>query len=199
MSQMEDWLTGGDLRSDGASNEVADLVRGELDLLPDLLGACESPDPVVRGRAADALEKVGRTEPDAIAVYADLLIETFLRDDEPMVRWHAAMLLGHLATDASLRPRIERALLGLLGDESVFVASWAITSLCLVAYLDPSTAEVIVQAIGPLQESNSVALRTRARDAMAALTDPAGRIPPYWIKSEHVRQQINPSQSHPAM
>lgn len=137
MSQREDWLAGGDLRSDGASSEVADLDCSQPDLLPDLLGACQSSDPIVRGGAADALEKVGRTKSEAIAPFIESLIDTLAADSVPMVRRHVAMLLGHLATDASLRPRIQQARHSLLGDESVFVACWAITSLCLVAYLDP--------------------------------------------------------------
>lgn len=197
MTQMEHWLAGGDLRSDGASNEVADLVRNQLDLLPDLLSALDAPDPVVRGRAADALEKVGRSEQDSITQHIDRLIQVNLKDDVPMVRWHVAMLLGHLAIDPSQRPRIKDALLALLDDPSVFVASWAIASLCVVAYLDPSTTEDIVEAIGTLHESASPALRTRARSALAALTDPAGEIPIGWIKSERVRREIYPSGSEP--
>lgn len=193
MTQMEGWLAGGDLRSDGASNEVADLVCGQLDLLPELLASLESSDPVVRGRAADALEKVGRQEPDAIVPHVDRLIDTCLEDSVPMVRWHVAMLLGHLAIEAHLRPKIRAALLGLLDDESVFVASWAITSLCLVAFLDPGTTNGTVQAIGRLQGSASGALRTRARKALAALTDPGAELPQDWIKSERVRQMIGPS------
>jgi HEAT repeat protein len=193
MTQMEDWLAGGDLRSDGASNEVADLVRSQLDLLPELLGALESTDPVVRGRAADALEKVARHKPDAIVPHVDRLISFSLKDSVPMVRWHVAMLLGHLAVDARLRPRIQDALLPLLDDESVFVASWAVTSLCLVAYLDPGMTNDTVQAIGRVQGSASAALRTRARKALAALTDPGADLPADWIKSERVRKMIGPS------
>jgi HEAT repeat protein len=197
MSPIEEWLAGGDLRSDGASNEVAALVQSQLDLLPDLLGAFDSVDPVVRGRAADALEKVARHQPQAVRPHFDWLISTGLHDEVPMVRWHLAMLLGHLSTDGELRPKIQAALLELLHDESVFVVSWAITSLCLVAYLDPSAAGDIVQAIGRLQENPSVALRTRARKAVAGLTDPAARIPLDWIKSDRVRELIFPSQAHP--
>jgi HEAT repeat protein len=193
---MEGWLAGGDLRSDGASNQVADLVLSQPDLVLDLLDACQSSDPVVRGRAADALEKVGRTRPNRIVPFSGTLIETLLADDVPMVRWHVAMLLGHLTTEATLRPRIRQALLGLLDDRSVLVASWAITSLCLVAYLDPSTTDEIVQAIGPLQHADSPALRTRAQTALSALTKPGGMIPPEWIKSERVRNQISLPERH---
>jgi HEAT repeat protein len=196
-SQMEDWLAGGDLRSDGASNEVADLVRDRLDLLPDLLQALRSSDPVVRGRAADALEKVARVRQEAIVPHVKELIETGLHDDVPMVRWHIAMLLGHLSGIPSLRPQLLTPLLDLLQDESVFVASWAITSLCLIAYLDPGTTSEIVPAIGRLQHSPSVALRTRARKALAALTDPRATIPPNWIKSESVKSLVLPSSASP--
>lgn len=190
MTQMEDWLAEGDLRSDGASADVADLVRGQLGLLPDLLAALESPDSVVRGRAADALEKVARHEIDAVIPYVDRLINCCLEDSLPMVRWHMAMLLGYLAVEAGPRPRIRDALLGLLDDESVFVASWAITSLSLMAYLDPGTTDDTVEAISRLQGSASLALRTRARKALAALTDPGAKLPADWIKSERVRELI---------
>jgi HEAT repeat protein len=192
MSQMEEWLTGGDLRSDGASNEVAALVKGQLDLLPDLLAALESDDPVVRGRAADALEKVARDHPHAVLPHLDFLIDLSLHADIPMVRWHLAMLLGHVSGDSAARRRIRPALLRLLDDESVFVASWAIASLCLVAYLDPTTAEECVQAIGHLQDSPSIALRTRARKAVQGLTAPGARIPAEWVKSPSVKTLVFP-------
>jgi HEAT repeat protein len=197
-SQMEDWLAGGDLRSDGASNDVADLVKSQTDLLPDLLACLEALDPVVRGRAADALEKVARDHPEVIQPRLDWLLGTCLRDDVPMVRWHLAMLLGHLSPDAQLRPKIREALFELLDDDSVFVASWAIASLCLVAYLDPGEAEDVVRAIGRLQTSPSAALRTRARKAVKGLTEPGASIPMEWVKSERVRARLFPSSSPPA-
>jgi hypothetical protein len=55
-----DWLKGGTLRSDGAADQVADAVLIELVLFEDLLEGLKSEDDVVRGRTADAIEKVAR-------------------------------------------------------------------------------------------------------------------------------------------
>lgn len=53
----------GDLRSDGFANEVVRIVSENLELRPALMEALASGDPVVRGHAADALEKLARQHP----------------------------------------------------------------------------------------------------------------------------------------
>lgn len=55
-----DGLKGGTLRSDGTADQVADAVLIELVLFKDLLEGLKSEDDVVRGRTADAMEKVAR-------------------------------------------------------------------------------------------------------------------------------------------
>lgn len=54
-------LVGGDLRSDGRSNEVVEKVLEDPSLLPVLIKGLCVEDDVVRGRTVDALEKVART------------------------------------------------------------------------------------------------------------------------------------------
>jgi hypothetical protein len=151
MNQVENWLSGGDLRSDGVSNEVTRVVIDNPGLLPDLVACLDAPDAVVRGRAADVIEKVGRTLPEALVPYLDRFITALSEDEVPMVRWHLA-----------------------------------IASLCILAFQYPSRLPGIASAIAPLEKSRSVALRSRARKAMAALTEPGASLPPGWVKSEHL-------------
>jgi HEAT repeat protein len=186
MNQFEDWLAGGDLRSDGASNEVAQVIIHHPELLPDLIAGLDAADPVVRGRVADALEKVGRVLPDAVVQHIQRIVTALSEDEVPMVRWHLAMALGHLAMYGDQADLIETALLARLKDASVFVVSWAITSLCILAFLYPARLPGIASAIVPFEKSGSAALRTRARKAMAALTGPRLSLPPGWVKSEHL-------------
>lgn len=186
MNQFEDWLAGGDLRSDGASNEVAQVIIHHPELLPDLIAGLDAADPVVRGRVADALEKVGRVLPDAVVQHIQRIVTALSEDEVPMVRWHLAMALGHLAMYADQADLIETALLARLKDARVFVVSWAITSLCILAFLYPARLPGIASAIVPFEKSGSAALRTRARKAMAALTGPRSSLPPGWVKSEHL-------------
>jgi hypothetical protein len=187
MSQIEGWLSGGDLRSDGASNEVAQVIIHHPELFPDLVASLDAADPVVRGRAADVLEKVGRTLPDAVVPHIQRIITALSEDEVPMVRWHLAMALGHLTMYADQADRNEAALLARLKDESVFVVSWAMASLCILAYQCPAKLPGIVNAILPFEKSQSAALRTRARKAMAALTGSLSGLPPGWVKSEHLQ------------
>jgi hypothetical protein len=187
MTQIENWLSGGDLRSDGASNEVAQTIIANPEMLPDLVACLDAEDGVVRGRAADAIEKVGRILPDALVTYLDRIVVASGEDEVPMVRWHLAMALGHLAMYAEKADIIQTALVEGLEDESVFVVSWAITSLCILAFRDPARLPGIVSAIAPFERSSSAALRARARKAMAALTGRQPSLPPGWVKSEHLQ------------
>lgn len=187
MAQIENWLSGGDLRSDGASDEVAQVILHNPEMLPDLIASLDAEDAAVRGRAADSIEKVGRILPEAVVPHLDRLITALTEDEVPMVRWHLAMVLGHLVMYEDRADLIETALLERLEDDSVFVVSWAIASLCILAFQYPARLPRIASAIVPFEESSSAALRTRARKAMAALTGPRSSLPPGWVKSEHLQ------------
>ena len=67
MNEILQWLAGGDLRSDGMANEAAEVILENPELIEELFEGLSSADEVVRGRTADALEKVGRTKPAFLA------------------------------------------------------------------------------------------------------------------------------------
>jgi hypothetical protein len=190
VTQMEVWLAEGDLSSDGVSDEVVAFVLRNLETLPDLVGALELAAPVVRGHAADALEKVARSRPIEVGRYFETYVDAAQQDEVPMVRWHLAMLLGHLSVLDDKREDIGSTLLTMLTDDSVFVVSWAIASLSILACLDADWHPRIVGAIAPLQGHASTALRTRASKAMAALTDADKGLPKTWVKSRLVRKAL---------
>ena len=80
MNQILSWLAGGDLRSDGEASEVAAFVLANPQVFDDLLDGLTISDDVVRGRTADALEKVARSRPDLLNEHLDLLIQVAERD-----------------------------------------------------------------------------------------------------------------------
>jgi hypothetical protein len=59
-------LEGGDRRTIGRSNQVAELVSADPMLFPALIAGLSSADPLVCMRAADAAEKVTQTHPDLL-------------------------------------------------------------------------------------------------------------------------------------
>jgi HEAT repeat protein len=186
MSDLEHWLSGGDLTSDGASDQVVEFVRQQPELIPDVVAGLEVDDDVVRGRAADALEKLGRSQPEALVDDLDLFLLKAVKDPVPMVRWHLAMLLGHLSMYPQHRGAITSVLMVLLDDSSVFTQSWAIVSLCIVGRQDPHVVDQALPGIVRLAQSPSAAIRTKVRKAIPLLEDPKRAFPKGWVKSNHL-------------
>ncbi len=186
MNQLLEWLKSGNLTSDGASNEVVRFVKADLNLLDDLVEGLKVDDGVVRGHTADALEKLARSNPERVNKYLPILLQSAEEDNVPMVRWHIAMILGYLSIFQDQVDEITDALIDLLSDQSVFTQSWAIVSLCIVARLYPVKADQIINAIAPLKTSDSVAIRSKVRNAFPILTNEQAPFPKGWIKSEHL-------------
>jgi hypothetical protein len=186
MSTIKGWLAGGDLRSDGAADQVVDMVLSDLKLLPEIIDGLDDARDEVRGRSADVLEKVGRHHPAALSPYLTTLIGVMHEDPVPMVRWHLAMLVGHLLATEVDREAIFQALIARLEDDSVFTISWAIVSLCILARCDPTYAQLTADHIRLLRTHQSRAVQVKVRHAMPLVTNPQSSFPKGWIKSPHL-------------
>ena len=186
MNEILTWLSGGDLRSDGLADEVSTAVLQSPGLFDDLYAGLSEPDDVVRGRTADALEKISRQRPDLIAAHLPELIDLSKSDRVPMVKMHLAMIFGHLALYEELIDMLLSALFDLLEAESVFAKSWTIVSLCIIGRLYPKTSDRIVNRISQLQADNSIAIRSRAGKALNLMTNPSASFPKGWIKGEMI-------------
>jgi len=181
MNDLLQQLRGGDLRSDGYANEVADVVLALPGLFEQLLAGLDSEDDVVRGRTAHALERISRSRPDLLSEHLARLLE-LTNDALPMVRWHVAMMLANLALEVPARV-LQVALLEMLGDDSVFVRSWAISGLAILATVHPELEIAFITALQALQQDSSVAIRSRVRNALATLRD-GEPLPAGWVKSQ---------------
>ena len=188
MSQLLGWLSGGDLRSDGMANEVVKVVLENPGLFDELLAGLSESDDVIRGRAADALEKVCRFRPDLFIDCLPGLFQIVRHDRVAMVRFHIAMILGHLALYKDLVDDITGVLLELLDDKSAFVRSWAIVGLCIVGRKYPARTGGIISRISSLDRGASAAVRSRARKAVDLLIDENAPFPKGWIKSQHLTE-----------
>lgn len=187
MNQILEWLSVGDLRSNGLANEVAQAVLQNPQLFDDLYQGLSASDDVIRAHAVDALEKVARSRPDLPVVHLPALQELSQTDHLPVVKMHLAMIFGHLALYPEHIDQLRSASLDLLADESVFTRSWAIVSLCIIARKYPPENEAITRHIAPLQGDPSAAIRSRARKAMTILSNPKAPFPKGWIKSERLK------------
>jgi hypothetical protein len=187
VNQILQWLSTGDLRSDGLSNQVADIVINNVAVFDDLFDGLSVSDDVVRGHSADALEKIARKMPELFIDRIPEIIRSSQEDTVAMVRWHLAMTLGHLTCYPEKVEDIYKALTALLQDDSVFVKSWAISSLCIIGRTYPERRDEIIGKITTLQLDDSIAFRSRVRNALRLLTDENTPFPKGWVKSEHLK------------
>jgi len=187
MNTLPQWLSGGDLRSDGPATEVAEIILDHEDLFPDLLEGLDQSDLVIRARTADAMEKIARRKPDLLIPHLPKLF-LIAKDDNPiMVNMHLAMLFGHiLACDVDVI-QIYSILFYLLTDKSVFTRSWAMVSLCILARKYPQFKDQIVELIAPLKTDPSVAIRSKAAMALRILLEDDAVFPRGWVKSLHLQ------------
>ena len=138
----------------------------------------------MRGRTMDALEKIARVRPHLVMPAFVQILDLLENKQTMMVRMHAAMLFGHLVVFNETIPLTFPVLLDMLDDEAVFTKNWAITSLCIIAGMEPDFTEELIQRIAKMQNDPSPAVRTRVRKALEFLTDPKKPFPRGWKKSK---------------
>ena len=179
-------LVGGDLRSDGRSDEVVEKVLADPSLLPELIRGLGVKDDVVRGRTADALEKVARTYYRLYSPYLPLLLRRAREDEVYMVRFHLAMLFGYVEVEGKMKTKIVDTLFYLLNDESVFVQSWSIVSLTIIGLNDVHYRADIIKKIRSMLVSKSVAVQRKAENAIVVL-ELKQPLPKGWSKKREAR------------
>lgn len=89
-------LTGGDFRSIGASNKVVQAVLSNPKLFASVFPGFFEADPLVRMRAADAVEKITKTRPELLRRFKKPLLDRVAMSKQQEVQWHVAQMLPRL-------------------------------------------------------------------------------------------------------
>jgi hypothetical protein len=166
-------LTGGDPRSLGRAEDVANEVLAHPERFGELIGAVLHPDPMVGMRAADAAEKVTRQAPALLGPHKRLLLERIAPHPRPEIRWHAAQMLPRLDLTRDEREQVLAILAGYLADPSRIVAANAVSALADLARHAPDLRSQVAETIERQLESGSAAVRARARRELARLERPS--------------------------
>lgn len=160
-------LQGGDRRSIGRSDEVVAQVLADPALLAPLAEGLLADDPLVRMRAADALEKVTAQHPDWLQAHKALLLGEAARLDQQEVRWHVAQMLPRLELSAGERARAVAILRADLDHESRIVRAFALQALSELADRDPAQRQEVLALLEELSVTGCPAVRSRARKLLA--------------------------------
>jgi hypothetical protein len=162
-------LRGADRRSIGRADEVVVAVLKQPALFPELIAGLWDVDPVVRMRAADAVEKVSRKQPELLHPFKAELLGLLAEASQRELRWHLAQMVPRLAFTRKERLRAASLLKDYLKDRSSIVKTFAMQALSDLANTDwalfPETIEVLEQAT----RAGTPAMRARARKLLAQI------------------------------
>lgn len=162
-------LQGGDRRSIGRSEEVATAVIANPALLDALFDCLLMEDPVVRMRAADALEKATARQPQLLHPYKERLLQQAAPIPQQEVRWHVAQMLPRLELNAEERAAAIQRLLSYLEDDSQIVKTMAMQALADLAEKDIPLRTQLRALLETLISRGSPAVQSRGRKLLKKL------------------------------
>jgi len=164
-----DLLRGGDLRSLGRANAAAASVSKNSRLFPGLMRGLWSEDPVVRSRAADAIEKITRDKPALLAPYKSELLGLMPEIQQQEVRWHLALMAPRLALSPAERKLAISFLYDYLHDRSSIVRTHALQGLADFARSDDALRPRVIELLRQTARIGSAAVKARSRKLLLIL------------------------------
>lgn len=126
-------------------------------------------DPVLRMRAADAVEKASRERPELLAPFKAKLLREVAEVEQQEVRWHLAQILPRLQLDAEEWAIALAFLEDCLQHQSRIVQVNALQAMFDLAHTAPSGEELgtvrakLAWKLDELLETGSPAVKARAR------------------------------------
>ena len=155
-------LKGGDFRSIGNSNEVVEEVLNNPVLFDAVFKAMLNEDPLVRMRAADAVEKITRDHPEYLQPYKTDLIKYVAEVKQQEVRWHTAQMIPRLILTKEERTTSAEILFRYLEDDSKIVQTNALQALADLSTGDVVFRQKVFQVVEKLTKTGSPAVKNRA-------------------------------------
>jgi hypothetical protein len=162
-------LSGGDRRSIGRVAEVVIKVAEQPWLVSGLVEMLQHPEPVVRIRAADALEKLQHLIPNQISPFQTELLSIAQQATEAEIRWHLAQMLPRIPTSYMKRARIADILKNYCFDKSVIVRVSAMQGLADLAKADNTFRLLALRRVNSALLFGASAEKARARKLLREL------------------------------
>jgi hypothetical protein len=156
-------LAGGDRRSLGRASRAVTLALQDGACFPELVRCLWSEDPVVRMRAADAVERVSREKPVLLQAFKAELLGLAGESQQQEVLWHLAQILPRLRLTRAERERAIVQLKAYLQARSAILRTLALQSLADMAAGDPPLRDEVVNLLEDALHHGTAAMKARAR------------------------------------
>jgi len=161
------YLTGGDRRSIADSKRVRAIVERDPARVRELASLTDDEDWLVAQRAVDLLEKLAHDHADWIEPYKKIFIGPLADSDKWEVRLQIVRALPLFRWTPAQMKRVESILLDNVVFPQTFVRAWALDSLATLAVKRKRLTPVVERYLYEFENSNSAALRARARNIRA--------------------------------
>jgi hypothetical protein len=162
-------LQGGDRRTIGRSDKVAAMVAKDPALFPSLIAGLWSEDPFLCMRAADAVEKVARKNPELLHPYKKELLGVMAEATQPELRWHLAAMIPRIPLNFRDRNLAITLLHSYLKDRSSIVKTFALQGLADLALDDPNIRPGVVETLRQATRKGTPAMKARSRKLLLHL------------------------------
>ncbi len=141
----------------------------------ELVRCLRSNDPVVRSRAADALEKVSVKRPALLEPYKVFLLRVAATVEQQEVRWHVAQMLPRLPLTRREIKSAFSLLREYLKGRSAIVKVCAMQALAELALRDPGLGAPVRSIIETACREGTPAMRARGRRLLSGFPHKSGR------------------------
>jgi hypothetical protein len=162
-------LAGGDRRSIGRSGEVVADILENPTLFETVFDGMLHEDPIIRMRAADAVEKASALHPDYLQPLKPRLLQEVSNSEQQEVRWHVAQMLPRLNLSDTERKTAISILITYLDDRSKIVKTFAMQALADLAGTDAGLRPQVTQLLEELTRTGSPAMQSRGRKLLRRL------------------------------
>lgn len=161
-------LSGGDLRSIGNADIAVSAVRKDNGLFSALFECVYSQDPVVRMRAADAVEKITRKYPELLATYKAELLEKVSKIKQQEVQWHLAQIIPRLClADFEVKQAMDIFSQNIKNTNSNIVKAFSLQAIYDLSRENKEFIKLADEILHDYQNDKSAAVRSRVKKLLS--------------------------------
>jgi hypothetical protein len=163
---------GGHANSLGRVNEVIKVVLDDKSRLDELYNCLFEDDAWVRMRAADALEKICREQPEWLLPYIDRFPKELTVSSQPSIQWHLAQIYREVELTSAQKQFAAQWLEGLLSTKEVdwIVAANAMDTLAQFVKDSSFSEATFKKLLAVQQQHKSKSVVRRADKLLTALS-----------------------------
>jgi len=165
-------LKGGDLRSIGKANKIAESVLENPKLFKEVFEGMIDSDPLIRMRAADVAEKVSKKHPEYLQPFKLRLIKEVTKIPQQEVRWHAAQMFSYITLTPKEENKVSKVLISWLENEkSNIVKVMSLQTLADFAKQNIAIRNKIVPLLKKFLAGGTQSLKSRGRKLLKEFSD----------------------------